>query len=66
MTSVKMFVIGALLGTLFGATFLGAISHLLIIVLAVVGTGALAMAGRRRQLGQPRRKDLSAPPAPEA
>lgn len=45
MTSVKMFVIGALLGTLFGATFLGAISHLLIIALAVVGAGALAMAG---------------------
>jgi regulator of protease activity HflC (stomatin/prohibitin superfamily) len=52
MTSVKMFVIGALLGTLFQATFLGAISHLLVIALAVIDAGALALAGRRRGLGR--------------
>ena len=66
MTSVKMFVTGALLGTLFGATFLGAISHLLIIALAVVGAGALALAGRRRRLGRSRRQGLTATPDADA
>ena len=50
MTNIKIFVTGALLGTLLGATFLGAISHLLVIGLAVVGISALALAGRRRHL----------------
>jgi hypothetical protein len=66
MTSVKMFAIGALLGTLFGATFLGAISHLLVIALAVVGASALALAGRRRRLERPSRRALKAAPKPEA
>jgi hypothetical protein len=47
MTKIKTFILGALAGTLFGAIFLGAISHLLIIGLAVVGAGALALARRR-------------------
>jgi hypothetical protein len=47
MTKIKTFALGALLGTLLGATFLGAISHLLIIGLAVVGAGALVLARRR-------------------
>jgi|GraSoiStandDraft_30_1057271.scaffolds.fasta_scaffold1757464_1 hypothetical protein len=62
MTNVKMFIMGALSGTLFGATFLGALSHLLIIALAIVGAGALALAGRRRQLGRSSRKGLTTPP----
>jgi hypothetical protein len=57
-----MCTIGALLGRTFGATFLGAISHLLIVALAVVGAGALALSGRRRRLGRSSRKDLTAPP----
>jgi uncharacterized membrane protein YdjX (TVP38/TMEM64 family) len=66
MTAVKTFVIGVLLGAIFGATFLGAISHLLVISLAVVGVGALALAGRRRRLERPSRKGLKAAPKPEA
>jgi hypothetical protein len=66
MTAVKTFVIGVLVGTIFGATFLGAISHLLVISLAVVGAGALTLAGRRRRLEQPSRKSLKAAPNPEA
>lgn len=58
---------GALcMGTLFGATFLGAILHLLVIALAVVGAGALATVGRRRRLGRPSRKDRNVPPEPGA
>ena len=61
MTSVKVFVLGALLGTLFGATFLGAISHFLVIGLAVLGAGAVASAGRRRHLPPARgQKDIRA------
>jgi hypothetical protein len=61
MTSVKIFVLGVLLGTLFGATFLGAISHFLVIGLAVVGASAVALAGRRRHLPAPRgQKDIKA------
>jgi hypothetical protein len=48
-TSLKTFVFGALFGTFLGATFLGAISHLLVIGLAILGAGAVALhAGRRR------------------
>jgi hypothetical protein len=65
MTAIKMFTIGALLGTLFGATFLGAVSHVLIIALALFGAGTLALQGRRRRLsGGRNRKDLNAPPKP--
>lgn len=60
MTSVKIFVLGVLLGTLFGATFLGAISHLLVIGLAVVGVGAVALAGRRLHLPARGPKDITA------
>lgn len=61
MTNVKIFVLGVLLGTLFGATFLGAISHVLVIGLAVVGVSAVALAGRRRHLPAPRgQEDIKA------
>jgi hypothetical protein len=66
MTSVKTFLIGVLVGTIFGATFLGAISHLLIIALAVFGAGALGLAGRRRRLERPSRRGLKAAREPEA
>jgi hypothetical protein len=60
-----MFAIGALLGTLLGATFLGAVSHLVIIALALFGAGTLALKGRRRQVSGGRtRRDLNAPPNP--
>jgi hypothetical protein len=49
MTSIKPFIVGALFGTFLGATFLGAISHLLVIELVLVGAGAAALRrGRRR------------------
>ena len=67
MTAIKTFVIGALAGTIFGATFLGAVSHLLILALALVGVGTLALQGRRRRIsGRRNRKDLNAPPKPGA
>jgi hypothetical protein len=47
MTSIKTFVTGALVGTFLGATFLGAISHLLVIGLAILGVGALVLHGAR-------------------
>jgi hypothetical protein len=50
MTSIKTFIIGALFGTFLGATFLGAISHLLVIGLVVLGAGAAALHGARHQL----------------
>ncbi len=59
MTNIKILLMGALLGTLFGATFLGAISHLLVIGLAVVGAATAALAVRRHRLPEARaRKDL--------
>jgi hypothetical protein len=66
MTRIKMFIIGALVWTLFGATFLGAISHLLVIALAVVGAGAVALESRRRAPGRRSRKGLNASPKPDA
>jgi hypothetical protein len=61
MTNIKTFVVGALLGTLFGATFLGAISHVVVIGLAIVGVSALTLAARRRHLPAARgQKDLKA------
>jgi len=40
-------VTGALVGTFLGATFLGAISHLLVIGLATLGVGAVVLHGAR-------------------
>jgi hypothetical protein len=50
MATIELFILGALLGTLFGATFLGAISHLLVIGLVVVGASGAVLAGRRHRL----------------
>jgi hypothetical protein len=59
MTSTKPFIVGVLIGTLLGATFLGALSHLLVIGLAVLGAGAVALHGmRRRLLGRSEPKSL--------
>ena len=46
-TSIKTFVTGALVGTFLGATFLGAISHLLVIGLATLGVGTVVLHGAR-------------------
>lgn len=50
MTNIKIFIVGLVVGTLFGATFLGAISHLLVMGLAVVGAATAALAVHRRRL----------------
>jgi mannose/fructose/N-acetylgalactosamine-specific phosphotransferase system component IIC len=56
---MKTFIIGVVVGTLFGATFLGALSHLLVIGLAVVGAVTAALAVERHRLpGGRARKDL--------
>jgi uncharacterized protein (DUF2062 family) len=62
MTNIKRFVVGVLLGSLFGATFLGAISHVLVIGLAAVGVSAVVLAARRHYHLPPARgqKDLQA------
>ena len=54
MTNVKVFIMGALLGTLFGAAFLGAISHLLVVGLAVVGAATATLSIRRHRLPKAR------------
>lgn len=44
----KIFIGGAVLGAVLGATVLASIAHLLLIGLAVVGAGAVLYRGRRR------------------
>jgi hypothetical protein len=59
MTSIKPFIVGALIGTLFGATFVGGLSNLLVIGLAVLGAGGVALhAARRRLAGHSEHKSL--------
>ena len=50
MTNVKVFIMGVLSGTLFGATFLSAISHFVILGLAVVGAATATLVIRRHRL----------------
>jgi hypothetical protein len=52
MTNIKAFIIGVLSGTILGTTVLGATIHFLLIGLAVVGAGAVALHGRRRLLSR--------------
>ena len=60
MANIKTFIIGALLGTILGATFLGAIAHFLLIGLAVVGAATATLAIRRHRLPKTRaHKDLN-------
>jgi hypothetical protein len=67
MTSIRTFLIGALVGTLFGAIFLGALSHLLLIALvAAAGGGAALERGRRRLSGRRVGSGLSLPPKTDA
>jgi hypothetical protein len=58
-TNIKIFIIGVVVGTLFGATFLGAFSHLLVIGLAVLGAATAGLAVHRHRLPEGRaRKGL--------
>ncbi len=67
MTAVKTFVFGVLAGTIFGATFLGVVSHLLIIAPALFGAGTLALPGKAPpHIGGRGRKDVNASPTPGA
>jgi hypothetical protein len=52
MTKIKTFLIGALFGTILGATVFGATFHFLLIGIAVLGVGAVVLRGRRRLLSQ--------------
>jgi hypothetical protein len=47
MPQAKIFLLGAVLGTVFGATVLGSIAHVLLIGLAVAGVAAVVHRGRR-------------------
>jgi hypothetical protein len=59
LTNIKIFIIGVVVGTLFGATFLGAFSHLLVIGLAVLGAATAGLAVHRHRLAEERaRKGL--------
>ena len=50
MTNTKIFTIGVVLGALFGAIFLGALSHLVVIAFAVIGAVTAALAVHRHRL----------------
>jgi hypothetical protein len=46
-SQAKIFIFGAVLGAVFGATVLASIAHLLLIALALAGAGAVVHRGRR-------------------
>ena len=46
-SQAKIFLFGAVLGTVFGATVLASIAHVLLIGLAVAGAGTVVLRGRR-------------------
>jgi hypothetical protein len=52
----KIFILGATLGAVFGATVLASIAHLLLIVLAVAGGGAVLHRTRRLLVARPGRE----------
>jgi hypothetical protein len=47
MSQVKVFIVGAVLGVVFGATVLGAIAHFVLIGFAALGIGLVVHRGRR-------------------
>jgi uncharacterized membrane protein YfcA len=53
LSQVKTFSIGAVLGAVVGATVLASIAHLLLIGLAVLGSGVLMRRGLRRLRARP-------------
>jgi hypothetical protein len=46
-SQLKIFLFGAVLGAVFGATVLASIAHVILIGLAVAGAGAVVYRGRR-------------------
>ena len=46
-SQVKIFVFGAVLGAVFGATVLASIAHVILIGLAVAGAGAVGLRGSK-------------------
>ncbi len=61
MANAKIFIAGAVLGTIFGATVFGPIFHFLLIGLVVVAASTAALQGRRRlTAGRHENKDLNA------
>jgi hypothetical protein len=53
MSQARVFIVGALLGTVFGATVLASFAHLVLIGLAVAAAGAVLYRGRRLVLHRP-------------
>ena len=47
LSQAKIFFLGAVVGTVLGATVLGAVAHLLLIGFALAGLGVAAYHGRR-------------------
>jgi hypothetical protein len=54
LSRAKIFIVGAVVGAVFGATVLGAIAHLLLVGFALAGLGVAAYHGRRLVLGRAR------------
>jgi hypothetical protein len=52
-SQARIFLLGAVVGTVFGATVLASIAHVLLIGLAVAGAGAVVHRGRRLVLHRP-------------
>jgi hypothetical protein len=60
MNNTTIFTLGAVAGTIFGATVFGLIAHFLVVGLVVAGAGVIALhVGRRAALGRTHRKRLA-------
>jgi hypothetical protein len=57
LSQAKIFILGAALGVVFGATVLASIAHLLLIALAVAGAGVVLHRGRRLMVARPGREE---------
>lgn len=53
-SQAKIFIVGAVLGAVFGAAVLGPVIHFLLIGVVVAGTSAVLYRGRRVVLGRSR------------
>jgi hypothetical protein len=62
MSNKRIFTLGAVAGTIFGATVYGLIAHFLVVGLVFAGAGVIALhVARRAALGRTHRKGLAKP-----